>query len=273
MSNLTTGTNFTNECCERCNITTSRLCCRVCSPHSFTIMSSHARTLPPKPTRSRRKKIAKYSMEDRDHRLHDDLIRWRRDQQMKEGFGADIFFGPQRILSDQVLDRIVDLAHHSKIISIETLGEQTLWKGTLKYGKEILALIRAHAPPTVNSAPAGPSTSRSALLALNSNDPSSSSQPYSIQFVFESGITEPVKRLPSELEAIAGISSPIFFLKHIFLRFTIVPNENLPLSTEPRHRIQHCSLCGTIEHNARRCPRRESGGRNSLLKHDEVSCR
>lgn len=148
-------------------------------------------------------------MEDRDHHLREDLIRWRKNQQVKKGFGGDVFFGPHRILSDQVLDYIVDLAHYSKITSIQVLGKQTLWKGTTKYGNDILALIRAHAPPNMTNP-----TPRGTLLPINS--PSSSS--HHVQFVFESGITEPAKRLPTMASAGHEAITPLGMSHTLFLR-------------------------------------------------------
>ncbi|TFK68538.1 hypothetical protein BDN72DRAFT_674866 [Pluteus cervinus] len=68
------------------------------------------------------------------------LQNWRKEQMIKEGLGDDQFFGVQLILSDEILDHIVDLAHQSKLLDVKTLAEQTDWRYANIYGPKILEL-------------------------------------------------------------------------------------------------------------------------------------
>jgi hypothetical protein len=68
-----------------------------------------------------------------------------------QGHGSDMLFGPQQILSDQLITCIANLAHHHKITSVQTLTDQTSWNTVLKYGKEILSIVRMHFPPPSSS--------------------------------------------------------------------------------------------------------------------------
>ena len=83
-------------------------------------------------------------MGSRDTDLRQALQKWRLDELKKNGWGGDHFFGPNRILPMSIL---VDLAHECKLTSVQSLAEQTSWREANKYGEEILALVRTHAPP------------------------------------------------------------------------------------------------------------------------------
>ncbi|KAF8228374.1 hypothetical protein L208DRAFT_1291831 [Tricholoma matsutake] len=90
-------------------------------------------------------------MQDNDVCLQEDLHNWCRRALTAQGCGSDIFFGPQWILSDQLITHIANLAHHHKITSVQTLTDQTSWNAALKYSEEILSIIRMHFPPPSSS--------------------------------------------------------------------------------------------------------------------------
>ncbi|OBZ77631.1 ATP-dependent DNA helicase RecQ [Grifola frondosa] len=112
-------------------------------------------------------KMASYTMNDADLRLKKSLKAWREKQMEEEELDGDDFFGPQYLLSDRLLTRIVDLAHFSKLSTVQILQEQTDWCHASKYGPRILELVRLHIPAPVlpspfTSAPLPPIASGSA---------------------------------------------------------------------------------------------------------------
>ncbi|TFK62853.1 P-loop containing nucleoside triphosphate hydrolase protein [Pluteus cervinus] len=113
-------------------------------------------TRPPKPRKKRKIKIASYTMDDTDVKLRTCLQNWRKEQMVKEGLGDDQFFGVHLILSNGILDRIVDLVHHSKLLDVKTLSEQTDWRHATFYGPAILELCApfSRAPPPRRVLPA-----------------------------------------------------------------------------------------------------------------------
>lgn len=78
-----------------------------------------------------------------DFKLHDELNDWREKQMVEEGLGLDDFFGPQLLLSDDILDRIVDLHHHSKVHDVQSLIDQTGWHYASRYGTQILEIVKS----------------------------------------------------------------------------------------------------------------------------------
>ncbi|KAH9040293.1 hypothetical protein EDB83DRAFT_2174703, partial [Lactarius deliciosus] len=56
-------------------------------------------------------------------------------------------FGSQFIMTDKVLERIVDLAHHEQIDDLATLQSQVNWRNCDRWGPDILIIVKAHAPP------------------------------------------------------------------------------------------------------------------------------
>ncbi|KII91007.1 hypothetical protein PLICRDRAFT_553037 [Plicaturopsis crispa FD-325 SS-3] len=145
------------SCEGRCGGRTSRLCCDSCNPDHFLLRFA------PKPAQSKRgkrkAKVGDYTMTPTDFKLRDALDEWRKKQMEEEGLGRDDFFGPQLLLSDGILDRIVDLAHASKVTNIQELNEQTDWCYASTYGPKILSIIESHAPaPAPPTAPPPVST-------------------------------------------------------------------------------------------------------------------
>ncbi|KAI9430705.1 hypothetical protein H4582DRAFT_1823626 [Lactarius indigo] len=56
-------------------------------------------------------------------------------------------FGAQFIMTDEVLDCIVDLAHYNKIDNLATLQSQVSWRNCDCWGPDVLIIVKAHAPP------------------------------------------------------------------------------------------------------------------------------
>ena len=83
---------------------------------------------------------------------------------MEAEFPGDNFFGPQYLMSDNILNRIVDLARHNKLTDIASLFEQTDWRHASKYGTQILELVNISKPPPPPPPPP-PLSSLSLLLS------------------------------------------------------------------------------------------------------------
>ncbi|KAI9429071.1 hypothetical protein H4582DRAFT_1771638, partial [Lactarius indigo] len=108
---------------------------------------------------------------------------WRRNQLLST-VGDDDMFGPQLIMTDDVLERLVELAHFEQVSDLASIHAQVSWRYTDRWGAEILDIIEKHIPP-VNAGlsrpalqPAGnlprPSTVQRSSVAQStpsSNDP------------------------------------------------------------------------------------------------------
>ena len=79
--------------------------------------------------------------QDRELRkaLHELRLRKTRE---RFGLGALRNMGPALIMTDDILDRIVDYAHHGKIQDQDSLWKETRWVWTNAYSADVLALIR-----------------------------------------------------------------------------------------------------------------------------------
>jgi hypothetical protein len=64
--------------------------------------------------------------------------------------GNDMF-GSQLIMTDDILDRIVYLAHFGKIDDLEALQSQVSWRYCDRWGLQILNLVKTHFPSIAHS--------------------------------------------------------------------------------------------------------------------------
>jgi hypothetical protein len=131
--------------CQRCRPKPTRLCCDLCSPHAFDNLTS---TAVPKPAKVPAKShIKPYMMTTSDLELKRAILEWRQ-QQMVAKFGALLArkYGAKYLLSEDLVQRIVDCAHASKITSVESIEKETHWNGAKEHGILLLAVIKAHVP-------------------------------------------------------------------------------------------------------------------------------
>ncbi|KAH9038084.1 hypothetical protein EDB85DRAFT_2142089 [Lactarius pseudohatsudake] len=139
-----------NENCPRCVVTASRLCCDTCNPGSF-ILPVPA-TAAPKQTRApNRFKVdtgkSKWEMADADLRLTSALRDWRDAELVRIGIPAgDDMYGSQLIMTDDLLERLVELAHFNQLTDLASLKAQVNWRYIDMWGTQILELIKEHAP-------------------------------------------------------------------------------------------------------------------------------
>lgn len=81
-------------------------------------------------------------MTENDRVLKKALREWCSQEMDKRGFGGDDFYGDSLVMSERVLQRIIDLAHKSKITSTTVFVEQVQWCDAQRYAEEILEIIR-----------------------------------------------------------------------------------------------------------------------------------
>jgi len=95
-------------------------------------------------------------MTSKEQDLRAGLIEWRNVKMVEEDLDGDTFFGPQLIMSNKILDRIIDLAHYAKLTTPASILEQTGWCYSLDYGSQIIELIQAYFPPPPEVLPPPP---------------------------------------------------------------------------------------------------------------------
>ncbi|KAK7015396.1 P-loop containing nucleoside triphosphate hydrolase protein, partial [Favolaschia claudopus] len=154
--------------CPRCVANIPRVCCELCNPayfESFAMVD-----LPKPPPIPHKSRIAKYESEARDMKLRNALHEFRRDATRRKFSRAVLKnSGPGVVMSNEVLQRIVDCAHWYKIQTLEHLEKETRWAGAAEFGADVLALIDMYSPR-----PVPPEPESTPLATHDSNGASSS---------------------------------------------------------------------------------------------------
>lgn len=133
-----------NSDCPRCVVAVPRLCCDTCNPDSFILPPTT--TSAPKQTRApNRIKVGEYGMSSVDRRLKTALEEWR-STQLEGTIGDDEMFGPQLIMTDDVLERLVGLARSGKVSDLSSIQTQVNWRYIDLWGTEILDIIKSYFP-------------------------------------------------------------------------------------------------------------------------------
>jgi len=95
-----------------------------------------------------RSRLPQYTHCKQDFLLIDALEDWH---EMKttvvHGWTSLRDLGPSLIMTNATLERIVDCAHHRKILSVQDMRRETGWSGADQFGLEIIAIIQKHAAP------------------------------------------------------------------------------------------------------------------------------
>ncbi|KIK78749.1 hypothetical protein PAXRUDRAFT_163135 [Paxillus rubicundulus Ve08.2h10] len=135
----------TAEGCARCCIPTPTVCCDLHNPQDFSSFS-FMQSKPPAQLQCSR--LPKYTCERSDYNLHKALQDWCEDKTAAIfGWAALNDLGPSLLMTNALLDRIIDCAHHHKIHTTQDLRKETSWTDSEKYGEEVVAIIRQHAAP------------------------------------------------------------------------------------------------------------------------------
>lgn len=161
--------------CTKCQREThgrgTRSCCDVCD-HSLVLTTTKFLPPPAKPPRKRKIKaqeITADNMDATDRLLKKALRKWAAEELQKRYPGEE-FYGPQLIMSERVLHRIIDLAHESKIPNATVLTEQLQWSDAPRYADQVFEIIRTIYPtnPPVETP----------FTVLSTNGPLSQVSPY-----------------------------------------------------------------------------------------------
>ncbi|KAI9437344.1 hypothetical protein BJY52DRAFT_1196608 [Lactarius psammicola] len=111
-----------DEDCPHCVVKASWLCCGTCNPGSFILPLPT--TSAPKQTRAPNKfKVGQFELTNADKRLESALQDWW-STQLVNMVGNDTMFGPQLIMTDDVLERLVGLAHFKQVSDLASIHAQ-----------------------------------------------------------------------------------------------------------------------------------------------------
>jgi len=92
------------------------------------------------------KVIKAYAKNSIDLELQKELESWRKAEYAALGFTGTLV-GPQMLMSDEILDRLVDLAHVGALRAPEQLAHEIDWVFSGKYATTLVELIHRLAPP------------------------------------------------------------------------------------------------------------------------------
>lgn len=131
--------------CPRCCPKLTDICCDICNP---TELQDRLTTLTiARPTRAPPKShIKPYTKTLVHFNLRDKIFEWRLENAVKKlGVLAIRKYGPELFLSDQLVDRIVDCAHHGKITLCDHLLKETHWRKDRvdEFGESLLTVLRS----------------------------------------------------------------------------------------------------------------------------------
>ncbi|KAJ3553427.1 hypothetical protein NP233_g12645 [Leucocoprinus birnbaumii] len=162
--------------CESAEEATQSHCCDVCEPSAFEI--PHFTQEPPCVIRSRRMKVPALSIEEMDDKaleLKRLLCGWRVTQMKIRDLEDKEFFGPQQVMSERVLWRIVDLGHARKLTDTSVLIKQVQWVDVAEFAQEIIGIVHSvypilpqpPKPPPKNPTRKAPSKPRISVMGLS----------------------------------------------------------------------------------------------------------
>ncbi|KAF5324147.1 hypothetical protein D9619_011145 [Psilocybe cf. subviscida] len=247
-------------CCTRCGgvSVSSRLCCDACSPDAFMLLPL---SQPPEKIRAKRRVNFKDStMNAYDITLCNALRKWRNETLQRSGKSPNGFFGPNLILSDKLLIRIVMLARDraNKIPDIDALAHQTNWIHAKKYGAEILLYATCWYPPP---APPQPPLQGGTLANLVTSD---------VMAAGSSQVQPANEKRPRKCSACGSTSHNArnsVCPKHPSRKLPSADQENIPpaAASAPTTGKQKCGKCNNYGHNARNrrvCPMQQTSDAN-----------
>lgn len=134
--------------CQRCQPRPLTDCCDLCSPLAFVFLD-----LPPQPTKPRaaaKSNIKPFEMSAVDCNLQTALLDWREEKALVKFPKAAVRdLGASILLSDEILNRIVECAHAKKLSSPADLYKETKWRKDWveEFGESLLALVCHYYPP------------------------------------------------------------------------------------------------------------------------------
>jgi hypothetical protein len=174
-------------------------------------------TSAPKQTRAPNKfkvDASLYRLTDAELGLTSALQDWRQTQMGYMGMEGNYMYGSQLIMTDDTLERIVELAHFHQLVDLASIRAQVNWRHSDLWGVQILGLVRKHFPETDSVDPFASVPHRHTLQPTDTDNlPGPSTLPGT-----------------SNLQTMAG---------------PLAPNAS---TMKPRKRNRKCSACGSPTH-------------------------
>jgi hypothetical protein len=151
------------NCCDRCRTHSPPLCCDLCNPELMVITQESLEVAPGDGRESEQEdggdeddlvamplapKVCKYSTRcyeatGWDKRLLQELWAWR--SKVYDDYWAEVDevgFGMSLVISDELVQRLVDLAHYGKLVYVTDIQTQTSWRDPMGLSDEIIDIIR-----------------------------------------------------------------------------------------------------------------------------------
>lgn len=253
--------------CQRCAWQPSSTCCDKC--HSQAFEKFRVLSVKKKPS-PRRSIIPTMNTRSSQHSLVEDVIyKWRYTQAVKH-FGAGVVrcLGPQLLMSQDVLDRILVCWTRGKITDLSHFYRETLWstEWVKFYGQSLIDILFAHPPfdikPTVNQEPLHPPgsllvptrglihhTPASAVPTLVSQNPDI--HPPGSLLVPTRGLVLPTlgPAISTLVPQILGLTLPT--MSHASQSIGDVPLTLTEVIDPPRRPANRCSNCHQTGHNSK----------------------
>ncbi|KAF9011587.1 P-loop containing nucleoside triphosphate hydrolase protein [Hymenopellis radicata] len=142
---------ISGPCCARCDPRPVVHCCDLCEPDYWPNPPIPA--LLKVPTKKRMANPKPYTRGPKEKALRDELDA-KRKAWAREKLPEGSLLGPHAVMATSILERIVDLAHYSKLKSLPDFGVQVPWAYTDEYGPTIISIIQRHAFPPLKKTPA-----------------------------------------------------------------------------------------------------------------------
>ncbi|KAI5983341.1 P-loop containing nucleoside triphosphate hydrolase protein [Pisolithus albus] len=130
------------EGCPRCHVMEPVVCCDIHNPPEF---ASYDTPNPKVPRVTQRSRLPKYTKDKNDLDLENALLDWREEKTAAVYGWACLFDNGPVVMTNSTLDRIIDCAHHHKILTPQDLKRETTWADSDLYAGEVLSLIERHA--------------------------------------------------------------------------------------------------------------------------------
>jgi hypothetical protein len=160
-----------NENCRCCVATNSHLCCDTCNPDSFIfpVPSTSASKQTHAPNKFK-VDTRKYWPTDLDQSLTSALQDKQKTQLGVVGILGDYMYGLQLIMTDNILECIVELAHFNQLDDLVLIRAQVNWHYGDMWGLQILELVKEHFPKTDSVNQYAPAPHRAMLQPTSSDD-------------------------------------------------------------------------------------------------------
>jgi hypothetical protein len=133
-------------CCERCVSQTAEFCCDICHPVHFTFPATEPNDKPPRAIRKYMPK--EYVRGPTEKALRVALVSFRCEL-AAEILPEQSFITPQSLMSNTLVDRIVDLAHYQVLKTTADLRDQVTWAFLDTHGTKVVNLVHQFCPPRI----------------------------------------------------------------------------------------------------------------------------